>query len=177
MKNLGKKEIYKETCEYFVSTPPEKSNRERILVFGTFDIIHPSHLKFLVEARNAANCPNCELVVVLARDSSIERIKGHKPIFNEKQRLRLMSGLRVVDFALLGHEGKNHFNIIIDVNPDYIVLGYDQVLDDQPLRDFIENNKLDVQICRLPEYESGDLSSSSDVREKVLEMVNNKNSK
>lgn len=160
--------------KYFVSPPPLQKDQKRVLVFGTFDIIHPSHLRFLLEARRTANCPACQLVVVLARDSSIERIKGHKPIFHEQQRLRLLSGLRVVDFALLGHEGIKHFDIILDINPDFIVLGYDQIQNEQPLLHFLKEHRLAIQLCRLPKFESGDLISSSDVRNKVLEMVADK---
>lgn len=147
------------------------------MVFGTFDIIHPSHLRFLLEARKRASCPDCQLIAVLARDSSIERIKGRRPIFNEQQRLRLLSGLRVVDFARLGNEGTEHYNVILEVEPDYIVLGYDQVKNEKPLMNFIQKHKLNIHLCRLPKFESGDLSSSSEVREKVLEMNNMKNKK
>ncbi|NHJ47964.1 MAG: adenylyltransferase/cytidyltransferase family protein [Asgard group archaeon] len=143
-----------------------------MVVFGTFDIIHPAHLKFLIEVRSAVDCFECELIVVLARDSSIVRIKGHEPIFDEEKRLRLISGLRVVDYALLGNEGENHFQIILDLEPDYIVLGYDQVPNIDPLLEFIKNNKLKTIVHRLPKYESGDLSSSSEVRDKVLELYN-----
>ena len=160
---------------FFVPKPPEKETHKRILVFGTFDIIHPSHLRFLLEARKAVICPECELVVIVSRDSSIQRIKGHKSIFHEEERLRLISGLRIVDFALLGNEGKDHFEVILEVNPDYIVLGYDQVRNEQPLRDFIAKNNLTVEIARLPKFESGDLSSSSEVRDKVQAILNEKN--
>ena len=163
--------------KYFVSPPPPKKNQKRVLVFGTFDIIHPSHLRFLLEARRTANCPACQLVVVLARDSSIERIKGHKPIFHELHRLRLLSGLCVVDFARLGNEGRKHFDVILEINPDFIVLGYDQVQNEQPLRDFLTEHNSAIQLCRLPKFESGDLISSSEVRDKVLEMVTDKNNK
>ena len=145
------------------------------MVFGTFDIIHPSHLRFLIEARKAANCEDCELVVVLARDNSIKRIKGRKPIFNEQQRLKLLSGLRVIDYVRLGNEGKEYYNIILEVNPDFIVLGYDQVHHEKALLNFITKNNLNIEVCKLPKFESGDLTSSSDVREKVLEMINEKN--
>ncbi|MBN1328607.1 MAG: FAD synthase [Candidatus Heimdallarchaeota archaeon] len=154
---------------YFVSSPPPSKTKSRVLVFGTFDIIHPAHLRFLVEARLAAKCTECDLVVVLARDSSIERIKGRKPIFQETQRLRLISGLRIVDFARLGNEGENPFQVILEVEPDCIVLGYDQLINEKPLQDFINEHNLKVSVCRLPKFESGDLSSSSDVRERVLE--------
>ncbi|HUT81282.1 MAG TPA: adenylyltransferase/cytidyltransferase family protein [Candidatus Bathyarchaeia archaeon] len=154
---------------HFVSAPPTEKIKDRALVFGTFDIIHPAHLRFLIEARLATKCKDCDLVVVLARDSSIERIKGRKPIFHETQRLRLISGLRIVDFARLGNEGENPFQVILEVEPDYIVLGYDQLIDEKPLQDFIKKHNLKISICRLPKYESGDLSSSSDVRERVLE--------
>jgi glycerol-3-phosphate cytidylyltransferase len=158
---------------YFVSEPPAKGSRPRIVVFGTYDIIHPAHLKFFTEARVATNCPHCELVVVVARDSSILEIKGHKPIFDEKRRLKLISGLRVIDYAILGNEGADKFQIILALQPDFIVLGYDQVPNDQLLLDFIASNNLQTKIHRLPKFESGDLTSSSEVREKVLELYNN----
>ena len=163
-----------EKNDYFVSEPPPKTEKKRVLVFGTFDIVHPAHLKFLQKARFAANCPDCELVVVVARDSSIKRIKGHYPIFQEEDRLKLISGLRLVDFARLGNEGKEHFNVILEVAPDYIILGYDQLQNETPLQNFIQEKNIDVQIFRLPKFESGDLSSSSEVREKVLNMINEK---
>jgi len=148
-----------------------------VLVFGTFDIIHPAHLRFLSEARIAANCLDCELVVVLARDSSIKRIKGRKPIFGEEQRLKLISGLRLVDYAQLGNEGEDYFKIILELEPDFIVLGYDQLPDEQPLRAFIQEHQLQTKIVRLPKYESGDLCSSSEVRKKVLEIYNEEKNK
>lgn len=118
-------------------------------------------------------------MVVVARDSSIERIKGRPPIFNEDKRLKLISGLRVVDYAQLGNEGIEPFQVILELRPDHIVLGYDQVINDQPLFDFIEEFNINVKIHRLPKFESGDLSSSSEVRDKVLEMheSNKKNKK
>ncbi len=159
--------------QYFVLKPPKIKEQARVLVFGTYDIIHPAHLKFLVEARQTANCNDCELVVVLARDSSIERIKGRKPIFTEDQRLKLISGLRVVDYAQLGKEGENYFDIILDIKPDFIILGYDQLPNDKPLLEFIKEHHLKITVFRLPHFESGDLSSSSEVRKKVLEIYNN----
>lgn len=165
-----------EESDYFCTGPPAKRpGRKRLLVFGTFDIIHPSHLKFLFEARKFTNCPECELVAVIARDSSIKKIKGRKPVFGEKDRLRLMCGLRLVDYARLGNEGDDYYNVILEVDPDYIVLGYDQIPNEQPLRDFIKEHNLNIKITRMPKFESGDLVSSSEVREKVMEMINEKN--
>ena len=162
---------------HFVSEPPTIKERSRVLVFGTYDIIHPAHIRFLVEARQTANCYDCVLVVVLARDSSIERIKGHKPIFTEEQRLKLVSGLRVVDYAQLGKEGEDHFSVILDIKPEYIILGYDQLPNDKPLLAFIKEHQLKTTVFRLPHFESGDLSSSSEVRKKVLEISNNERKK
>ncbi|MBD3192329.1 MAG: adenylyltransferase/cytidyltransferase family protein [Candidatus Heimdallarchaeota archaeon] len=159
---------------FFVSTPPpKKTTKKRILVFGTFDIIHPAHLRFLYEAHKSIEKTPHELVVVLSRDSSIQRIKGHSPVFNEEQRLKVMSCLRLVDYARLGNEGKDYFQVILEVKPDVIVLGYDQLAEPQPLLDFINKHNLSIRLLRLPKYESGDLTSSSEVREKVLEIINN----
>ena len=157
---------------FFVSSPSPKSpEKKRVLVFGTFDILHPSHLRFLYEARKTAGTDDCELVLVLARDSSILRIKGRAPIFNEYQRLRVISSIRLVDYVLLGNKGVEIFDVILQVDPDIIVLGYDQIpKHEEALRAFILSNHLTAKVHRLPKFESGDLSSSSEVREKVLEM-------
>jgi cytidyltransferase-like protein len=159
---------------YFAPKPPKKTDKTRILVFGTFDIIHPAHIQFLLEARKAPECSACELVVVLSRDSSVRELKGHTPIFNEDQRLQLMSALKVIDYVRLGNEGKNKFDVIKEIKPDFIVLGYDQLPDVESLLAFIQKNDLNISIKRLPKYETGDLISSSQVRKKVLLMLKEK---
>lgn len=94
-----------------------------VLVFGTFDLFHPGHEFFLREAEKRGD----RLVVIVARDKNVERIKGRFPIDNEETRLKNVASFVSVDEARLGYEdwGK-HLQVLEDVEPDVICLGYDQ---------------------------------------------------
>ena len=56
------------------------------MVFGTFDLIHKGHLYFLRQAKKQGG-KSAQLVVSIARDINVKKIKRAKPVFNEKQRL------------------------------------------------------------------------------------------
>ncbi|MEM3333979.1 MAG: adenylyltransferase/cytidyltransferase family protein, partial [Thermoplasmata archaeon] len=71
----------------------------RVMASGVFDILHPGHIFFLEEAKKLGN----ELVVVVARDSTARKLK-HQPIMNEDVRLKMVTALKPVDIAILGHE-------------------------------------------------------------------------
>lgn len=102
---------------------------KRVLAFGTFDVLHVGHLKFFQAAKRLGT----ELVVVVARDWIVERVKGRRPYFGEKERLELVSALRPVDKAVLGCEG-NRYEVIRRFRPDVVALGYDQKEDVKVLR-------------------------------------------
>ena len=92
-----------------------------VLVFGTFDGLHPGHLHFLREAKKRGD----SLAVVVARDSTATEVKGRRPLNDERQRLESVRALGFVDEAMLGGEG-NKFDVIRKIKPDVICLGYDQ---------------------------------------------------
>ncbi|RLF13769.1 MAG: DUF357 domain-containing protein, partial [Thermoprotei archaeon] len=60
----------------------------KVLVAGVFDLIHPGHLFFLQCAKELG-----EVYVVVARDSTVERIKGRRPVVPEDQRLEVVRQL------------------------------------------------------------------------------------
>ncbi len=48
----------------------------RVIAFGTFDLLHYGHIKMLETAKELGG-EKGELVVVVARDESVLKIKGH----------------------------------------------------------------------------------------------------
>ena len=96
-----------------------------VLASGVFDLLHLGHVRFL-EAAKKAGGENAWLVVVVARDSTVEKTKGKRPIMSEEQRVALVESLRVVDRAVLGFETLDIGEIIGSIKPDVIALGYDQ---------------------------------------------------
>jgi len=138
------------------------------LASGVFDLLHLGHVKFLEEAKKAGG-KNAELLVIVARDSTVQRMKGRPPIMPEDQRRALVESLRVVDEAVLGLEDFDIGDVIERVKPDVIALGYDQSEMEAQVREYINKRGLHVRIARLDKFENDTLSSSSKIREKIVE--------
>lgn len=95
---------------------------KKVLVFGVFDTMHPGHLHFL----EAAHVLGDELVVVVARDSTVERLKNKRPRENEMARMKALFGVKIVSQARLGDEELGTYHVLKEEKPDLIALGYDQ---------------------------------------------------
>lgn len=94
----------------------------RVCVCGTFDRLHPGHLFFLQEALRRG-----ELFVIVARDTTVRRVKGSLPQETEDIRLaNLRSALPHLHF-LLGNS-EDFLAPIRSLRPDLLLLGYDQHL-------------------------------------------------
>ena len=72
----------------------------RIMVFGTFDMIHAGHEDFFRQARALAK--ESYFIVSVARDANVERIKGKKPRNSEIARQAALAGHALVDEVVLG---------------------------------------------------------------------------
>lgn len=66
---------------------------------GVFDMFHIGHLNLLQRSR-----PYCSrLVVGVASDEYVERLKGRSPVVPLSERLRIVQALRVVDEVVVDH--------------------------------------------------------------------------
>jgi len=91
------------------------------MVFGSFDPLHEGHLDFFKQAKELGDY----LIVVVARDRNIKKIKHHEPRIEEVERLRAINKIREVDQAILGNL-EVYGSVIRKNEPDIIALGYDQ---------------------------------------------------
>ncbi len=139
-----------------------------VLASGIFDLLHLGHVKFLEDAKRAGG-ENAKLIVIVARDSTVEKTKGRKPIMPEDQRLALVESLKVVDKAVLGYESLEIGEVIENVKPDVIALGYDQDEMERRVSQYLKEHNLDVKIVRIGKFDTDELGSSSKIREKVVE--------
>lgn len=128
---------------------PEKSGL-RVMAFGTFDLLHPGHLYYL----KAAKALGKELIVVVARDSTVLAQKGRKPEHNENERLKNVRKLEFVDKAVLGSEsgGKVRYGVVAEFRPDVIALGYDQKPGNDEILEELGKLGLNPKIVRLPAF-------------------------
>jgi FAD synthetase len=133
----------------------------RVLATGTFDILHPGHIYFLIQARTLGD----ELFVIVARDSNVTH--KPKPVVPEEQRLEMVKALSVVDKALLGSE-TDIFEPLKQIKPDIIALGYDQRFDTNFLEKELTKRELSAQIVRIPLSKECPLCSTGAIIKEVL---------
>ncbi len=124
------------------------------LAFGTFDGLHAGHLYLITEAKKLAD----NLVIVVARDETVEKVKGKKPLHTEEERAAVLEHLRNVDEAKIGNRG-DKFDIVREVNPDIIVLGYDQEAFIDVLHAGLDAHNMNTKIVRLDAYAADRLKS------------------
>ncbi|MBE0513256.1 FAD synthase [Candidatus Bathyarchaeota archaeon] len=139
-----------------------------VLASGTFDLLHFGHVKYLEEAKKAGG-KNAELIVIVARDSTVEKRKGKKTVMPEDQRRSLVESLKVVDEAILGFEDFSIDKVIEKINPDVIAVGHDQGGIEREVRKAVAEKKLNVQVAKIGRFGKKELNSSSKIMRKIVE--------
>ncbi|XVH30938.1 adenylyltransferase/cytidyltransferase family protein [Haloferacaceae archaeon DSL9] len=137
----------------------------RVIAQGTFDILHPGHVHYLEDAATYGD----ELHVIIARSANVTH--KPKPVLPDRQRRDLVASLAVVDDAHLGHP-TDIFVPIEEIQPDVIVLGYDQHHDDEAIHAALTDRGLDCRVERAsprePRYD-GELLSTGQIIDRILE--------
>ena len=126
-----------------------------VMCFGTFDVLHPGHIYFLKKAKSLGD----RLIVVVAKESTIKEVKGITPKYDEKQRVEHIRDLRIADKVMLGYEA-DKYEVIEEINPDVIALGYDQDGFADKLKEEMANRKMNPKIVRLGSYKEEHYKSS-----------------
>jgi FAD synthetase len=146
-----------------------KKKGKVVLASGTFDLLHLGHVKYLEEAKKAGG-KNAKLVVIVARDKTVEKRKGLKPVMTEEQRRALVESLKVVDEALLGYEDFDIGTVIEKLKPDVIAVGHDQEGIEEQVRKAVTQKKLPVQVIRIGKFGRNELDSSFKIKRKITEL-------
>ena len=128
----------------------------RVIAFGTFDLLHEGHRFFLREAKKLGN----ELVVVVARDSTVEAVKGQKPDHSERGRLSAVEKLSFVDRAVLGMDFGQRFKVVKEIRPDVVAMGYDQEPGDEEVLKGLEKAGVQAGIVRIPSFKEHKFKTS-----------------
>jgi FAD synthetase len=116
---------------------------KKVLVGGTFNILHPGHIFFLGKAREHGD----HLTVVVANDKNVLERKGFL-VFPSGDRAEMVRNLKQVDNVIEGDE-KDVFKIVEVERPDVIALGYDQDYDVEGLKKFMKDKGLRCKIVRI----------------------------
>jgi FAD synthetase len=136
----------------------------RVMASGVFDLIHPGHISYLKQAKSFGD----HLTVVVASDSTVRK-KKHEPVTPEAMRAMIVGSLKPVDEAIVGGEG-DIFDTVSKVNPDVIVLGYDQSFDEAKLTADLEARGFKgIKVVRANEC-ADDLNATRRIVDKIRRM-------
>lgn len=95
----------------------------KIVINGTFDIIHLGHLNLLSYARSIINS---YVYLLIDSDRRVRELKGPKRPFNsEYERASLLSALKYVDRVDIFDSAEELENIIKIFKPDLMIKGSD----------------------------------------------------
>ena len=139
---------------------------KKVLIAGTFDLIHPGHIYLINEASKLG-----DVYVVVATDKNRELYSGEAPIVPENQRLAVMKSIKNVKDAKLGRHDNDTLKTVEEINPDIILLGPDQKFSVAKLQNALEMKGMNhIIVKRLEEfYDKFKLFSSSLIKNKIIE--------
>ncbi|MFX1565974.1 MAG: adenylyltransferase/cytidyltransferase family protein [Promethearchaeota archaeon] len=138
--------------------------KKRILIAGTFDILHPGHVFLINEAAKLG-----EVIVVIARDENVLHTKGHPVIVPEKQRLFMVEALKGVAKAVLGNPGDDFISIVEELQPDILLLGPNQDFSLEKIQNRLDEKGMITRVVRLEQlFDEFPLNSSTRIIEKAI---------
>tara|TARA_A100001234_G_scaffold215773_1_gene220924 strand:+ start:2248 stop:2745 length:498 start_codon:yes stop_codon:yes gene_type:complete len=138
----------------------------RVMAVGIFDLLHAGHLHYVEQAKSLGE----ELVVVIAHDETVRKQK-HEPVTGQDLRRRMVEGLKPVDRAIIGNPpGVPIFEILKQINPDLIALGYDQKHSIDAIRRGLDEHGFEhVEVTRV-EGLSDDLDGTRKIIARILDL-------
>ena len=138
----------------------------KAMAVGIFDLLHAGHLHYVEQAKSLGE----ELVVVIAHDETVRKQK-HEPVTGQDLRRRMVEGLKPVDQAIIGNPpGVPIFEILKQIDPDLIALGYDQKHSIDAIRKGLDDHGFEnVEVTRV-EGLSDDLDGTRKIIARILDL-------
>ena len=137
---------------------------KKIVIAGTFDILHPGHVFLIAEAAKLG-----KVTVIVAQDENVLRAKGRPTIVPQEQRLFMVQAMKGVSKAILGKSGPDFISIIEELHPDILLLGPNQDISLEEVQKRLEQRELKTRVMRLDRFfDKFALSSTTKIIEKAL---------
>lgn len=97
----------------------------KVVVNGTFDILHLGHLQMLKFARDIENS---HVLVLIDSDARVKQLKGRsRPVNTARERQAMLEALRYVDEVKVFRTDEELENLIKEYDPDVMVKGSDYI--------------------------------------------------
>lgn len=126
-----------------------------VMIAGTFDLIHPSHVSILNHARELGD----ELIVMLSTDE-FNSTKGKTAVMSYEERYFMLSNLRCVNSVIPEQSWDDKLKYIKEYDVNVFVMGSDW------------EGKFDNLPCEVKYFPRGDISTTS-IKERIISGMNN----
>lgn len=126
-----------------------------VMLAGTFDIVHKGHLDLFRQAKEFGDY----LIVIVARDQNVKKLKGESPLHDENKRKAELEKIDIIDEVRLGSLG-DPYRAIEEIRPEIICIGYDQGFFAEKLEDELKARKIDSKVIRLKAHKPHKYKSS-----------------
>ena len=125
----------------------------KVICFGTFDILHEGHTRFLEDAKKQGDY----LDVIIISNKAVFENKGKYPINSQEKRIENLGKLKIADKIIkVSDDLGSNLGLISSINPDVIVFGYDQQTNfEKRLKDFLDSNGLKPEYYISKEFAGG----------------------
>jgi uncharacterized protein (TIGR00730 family) len=125
------------------------NSKQKVLLFGTFDVLHPGH-EFVIEHALQRG----DVFITLALDETIVKIKGAAPLYTYAIRAQALLE-RFPTVTIIKGDAIDYKASLRLVQPDIVLLGYDQMLPPN-----VTLADITVPVERLPAYKPEEFKSS-----------------
>jgi len=95
-----------------------------VITFGTYDMLHIGHVKILNRAADMKG-PDGKLIVGISSDSMSFKKKKRQPIFNENNRMEIVSNIKGVDKVFIEESLDLKRKYILENKANILVMGDD----------------------------------------------------
>lgn len=132
-----------------------QSSIHYVLCFWTFDHIHPGHEFFLNSAKKYWD----KLIVVVARDESVVKLKWKKPYYTSLERIEHVKDLAIAD-KVYAWKKEQQLSWLKDYQPCTVCLWYDQKGYSHWIEKYIEEHNLHSKVVRVQSHKPEKYKSS-----------------
>lgn len=121
-----------------------------VMIAGTFDLLHPSHVSILNHAKELGN----KLIVMLSTDI-FNAEKGKRSVMSYEERYFMLNNLKCVDVVVPEQSWNDKLKYIEEYNVDVFVMGSDW------------EGKFDNLPCEVKYFPRGSISTTG-IKERII---------
>ena len=138
---------------------------KKVFVSGCYDLLHSGHVEFFRQASQYG-----DLYVGIGSDDTILHYKGHRTLYDEKERLFMVKAIRYVKDAFI-NAGSGIMDFIPTVDalkPDILVVNEDG--DREEKRQFCKERGIEYIVLKRVPSEGLDAHSSTSLKEQICQI-------